>query len=92
MHKNAALPSSPALNIAKFMSSASDSAQSAYPLAVLTIRARVNGMTVFTAATRLLRSFCQIQPCVISRELEPMRRPLLVAGSGEVQLSRGQPA
>ncbi len=40
------------------------------------------------AITWVVRSFWQIQPCVIPWELEPMQRPLLVAGSGEVHLSR----
>ena len=40
------------------------------------------------AITWVVRSFWQIQPCVISWELEPMRPPLLVAGSGVVLLSR----
>ncbi len=38
--------------------------------------------------TWVVRSSWQLEPCVISWELEPTRRPLLVAGSGEVQLSR----
>jgi hypothetical protein len=40
------------------------------------------------AMTWVVRSSWQIEPCVISWELEPTRRPLLVTGSGEVQLSR----
>lgn len=39
------------------------------------------------AISWVVRSFWQLEPCVISWELEPVRRPLLVSGSGEVQLA-----
>jgi uncharacterized membrane protein len=40
------------------------------------------------AVTWVVRSFWQLEPCVISWELEPTRRPLRVEGSGEVRLSQ----
>jgi hypothetical protein len=40
-----------------------------------------------TAMTWVVRSFWQMEPCLISWELEPARTPLPVAGWGEVQLS-----
>jgi hypothetical protein len=40
------------------------------------------------AITWIVRSSWQLDPCVICWELEPAPHPLLVAGSGEVQLLR----